>query len=168
MGIGFLLQSNNQAPAYLYNRYFDFYAQADKRLKSLKEADFNQYKLALVNQLRQRPQTLDEEAGRFTNDFDRGNFEFNTREKLIKQIDVLNRENIVTFYRQAVIKPQGMALLSQVLGGHAKGHYAAPKVGRPMQMPPRCSKLCLLRLRRNDSSPNVRCSGVAAYWGASY
>lgn len=62
MGIGFLLQSNNQAPAYLYNRYLDFYAQADKRLKSLKEADFNQYKLALVNQLRQRPQTLDEEA----------------------------------------------------------------------------------------------------------
>ena len=126
-GIGFLLQSNNQAPDYLYNRYLEFYGQADKRLKALKEADFDQYKLALVNQLRQRPQTLDEEAGRFANDFDRGNFEFNTRGKLIKQIDMLHRDNIVTFYHQAVIKPQGMALLSQVLGGHANGHYAAPK-----------------------------------------
>lgn len=126
-GIGFLLQSNNQAPDYLYNRYLEFYGQADKRLKALKEADFNQYKLALVNQLRQRPQTLDEEAGRFANDFDRGNFEFNTRGKLIKQIDMLHRDNIVTFYHQAVIKLQGMALLSQVLGGHANGHYAAPK-----------------------------------------
>ncbi|WP_216782733.1 pitrilysin [Candidatus Profftia tarda] len=126
-GIGFLLQSNSQSPSYLYKRYLDFYRKADKLLESLKESDFKQYKLALINKLKQRPQNLSEEASRFSNDFDRGNFKFNTRDNLIKQINALSSDNFITFYHKAVMQPQGMALLSQVLGSHTQGYYAAPK-----------------------------------------
>ncbi len=125
-GVGFLLQSNEKTPDYLYSRYQAFYPQVLERLKKMKQADFTQYKQALVNQLRQNPQTLDEEAGRFMNDFDRGNTQFDTRQHVINQIDRLTPADLIKYYQQAVLRPQGLALLSQVLGNGAKGHYAAP------------------------------------------
>ncbi|VDZ58548.1 Protease 3 precursor [Serratia odorifera] len=36
----------------------------------MSEADFAQYQQALINELKQRPQTLSEEASRFSNDFE--------------------------------------------------------------------------------------------------
>ncbi|VTR40102.1 Protease 3 precursor [Serratia fonticola] len=69
VGIGFLLQSNSKQPAYLYQRYQDFYPKTEKRLRELSDADFAQYKQAMINELQQRPQTLGEEAGRFSSDF---------------------------------------------------------------------------------------------------
>ncbi|CAI0975349.1 pitrilysin [Serratia quinivorans] len=124
-GIGFLLQSNSKQPAYLYQRYQDFYPKTEKRLREMKEADFEQYKQAMINELKQRPQTLSEEAGRFSNDFDRGNFAFDTRHKLIEQIKQLTPTKLADYFHQAVIKPQGLAVLSQVSGsGQEKADYA--------------------------------------------
>ncbi|KEY59359.1 pitrilysin [Serratia sp. DD3] len=126
-GVGFLLQSNNQQPAYLYQRYQDFYPKAEKRLREMKAADFEQYKQAMINQLEQRPQTLSEEAGRFSNDFDRGNFAFDTRQKLIAQIRLLTPVKLADFFHQAVISPHGLALLSQVSGSsQQKADFATP------------------------------------------
>lgn len=124
-GIGFLLQSNSKQPAYLYQRYQDFYPKTEKRLREMKEADFEQYKQAMINELKQRPQTLSEEAGRFANDFDRGNFAFDTRHKLIEQIKQLTPTKLADYFHQAVIQPQGLAVLSQVSGsGQEKADYA--------------------------------------------
>ena len=124
-GIGFLLQSNSKQPAYLYQRYQDFYPKTEKRLREMKPADFEQYKQAMINELKQRPQTLSEEAGRFANDFDRGNFAFDTRHKLIEQIKQLTPVKLADYFHQAVIQPQGLAVLSQVSGsGQEKADYA--------------------------------------------
>ncbi len=127
-GVGFLLQSNSKQPAYLYQRYQDFYPKTEKRLRGMSEADFEQYKQALINELKQRPQTLSEEASRFANDFDRGNFAFDTRQKLIAQVQQLTPAKLADYFHQAVIQPQGLAVLSQVSGsGQDKADYAAPK-----------------------------------------
>lgn len=127
-GVGFLLQSNSKQPAYLYQRYQDFYPKTEKRLRDMSEADFEQYKQALINELKQRPQTLSEEASRFANDFDRGNFAFDTRQKLIVQVQQLTPAKLADYFHQAVIQPQGLAVLSQVSGsGQDKADYAAPK-----------------------------------------
>lgn len=115
-GIGFLLQSNSKQPAYLYQRYQDFYLKTDKRLREIAETDFAQYQQAMINELQQRPQTLSEEASRFSNDFDRGNFTFDTREKLIEQLNMLAPGKLADYFRQAVIEPQGLVVLSQVSG----------------------------------------------------
>ncbi|MNG69701.1 Protease 3 precursor [compost metagenome] len=124
-GIGFLLQSNSKQPAYLYQRYQDFYPKTEKRLREMKDADFEQYKQAMINELKQRPQTLSEEASRFANDFDRGNFTFDTREKLIEQVKQLTPTKLADYFHQAVIQPQGLAVLSQVSGsGQEKADYA--------------------------------------------
>ncbi len=126
-GIGFLLQSNSKQPAYLYQRYQDFYPKTEKRLRELSDADFAQYKQAMINELQQRPQTLGEEASRFSSDFDRGNFAFNTREKLIAQVQILTPAKLADYFQQAVIKPQGLALLSQVSGSsQQQADFATP------------------------------------------
>ena len=70
-------------------RYQDLYPKTESALRDMSEADFEQYKQALIIELKQRPQTLSEEASRFANDFDRGNFAFDTRQKLIAQVQQL-------------------------------------------------------------------------------
>nr|WP_024965591.1 pitrilysin [Pantoea sp. IMH] len=127
-GIGFLLQSNVKQPAYLLSRFRAFYPTAEKRLREMKPEDFAQYQAAMVNELKQRPQTLDEEAGRFNKDFDRGNYRFDTRDKVIAQVQALTPEALATFFHKAVIAPQGLTLLSQISGSqHGKADYAKPE-----------------------------------------
>lgn len=127
-GIGFLLQSNVKQPAYLLSRFKAFYPTAEKRLREMSKVDFAQYQAAMINELRQRPQTLDEEAGRYTKDFDRENYRFDTREKVIAQVQALTPQAIADFFHQAVMAPTGLALLSQVSGSHHdKADYAAEK-----------------------------------------
>ncbi|SFC67811.1 pitrilysin [Pragia fontium] len=127
-GVGFLLQSNNQTPAYLEKRYQNFYQMADKKLSELKDEDFNQYRQALINQLEQRPQTLDEEAGYYTNDFNRGNDRFDTRKKVLEQVKALTRSDIQLFFKQAVMERKGLSVLSQIMGqSELKTDYAKPE-----------------------------------------
>ncbi|OFC63785.1 pitrilysin [Candidatus Erwinia dacicola] len=127
-GIGFLLQSNVRQPAFLLSRFKAFYPKAEKRLREMSKADFAQYQAAMINELKQRPQTLDEEAGRFSKDFDRENYKFDTREKVIAQIQALTPQSVADFFHQAVIAPTGLALLSQISGSHrGKADYAKEK-----------------------------------------
>lgn len=126
-GLGFLLQSNSKQPAYLYQRYLAFYPQAEKRLRGMKDSEFNQYKQGLLNELQQRPQTMGEEVGRFNEDFDRGNAQFTTRDQVIAVIQGLTQKQLADFYHQAVIAQTGFSMLSQVSGNDSKTpHYAAP------------------------------------------
>ncbi|WP_379060251.1 pitrilysin [Pectobacterium brasiliense] len=127
MGIAFLLQSNSKQPAYLYQRYEDFYLKAQKRLREMSEEEFTQYKQGVMNELNQRPQTLGEEASRLRRDLDRENFAFDSREKLLEQIKPLTVTQLADFFQKA-LKPEGLAILSQVSGSHhGKADYAAPK-----------------------------------------
>ena len=127
-GIGFLLQSNVRQPAWLLSRFKAFYPTAEKRLRAMTQADFAQYQAAMINELKQRPQTLDEEAGRFSKDFDRENDKFDTREKVIAQIQALTPQSVADFFHQAVMAPSGLALLSQISGSHhGKADYAQEK-----------------------------------------
>ncbi|GBU11464.1 protease III [Enterobacterales bacterium] len=126
-GIGFLLQSNSKQPDYLYQRYLAFYPQAEKRLREMKNDEFAQYKQGLMNEMQQRPQTLDEESDRFANDFSRGESNFGTRDKVIAVISGLTQTELADYFHKGVIKMQGLAMLSQVSGNDGKpAAYAAP------------------------------------------
>lgn len=115
-GIGFLLQSNSKQPAYLLQRYQAFYPQAERRLREMNKADFSQYQQAMINELKQRPQTLDEEATRYSRDFDRQNYAFDTRQKVIEQIQLITASSLADFFHQAVVRKNGMAMTSQIAG----------------------------------------------------
>ncbi|MDF7786249.1 pitrilysin [Pantoea stewartii] len=128
-GIGFLLQSNSKPPAYLMQRYQAFYPQAEHRLRSMSQADFVQYQQAMINDLKQRPQTLNEEADRYSRDFDRQNYDFDTRQKLMEQVQQLTPAGLADFFHQAVMQKKGMAMTSQIAGSGEHNIAFAPLPG---------------------------------------
>ncbi|MDB6372017.1 pitrilysin [Photorhabdus bodei] len=115
-GLGFLLQSNSKQPKYLNQRYQDFYQNAGNKLKAMSQADFEQYKNALINEKQQPPQTFYAEVARFSGDFSRNNFNFDSRDKMLEILKKTTQQQLINFYRNAVIKHRGLSLISQVIG----------------------------------------------------
>jgi protease-3 len=127
-GVGFLLQSSDKQPAYLYERFKAFYPVIEKKLRGMSDAEFAQIQQGMIAQMQQAPQTLAEEAAQLSKDFDRRNMAFDSRDKVIAEIKKLTPQKLADFFHQAVIAPQGMAVLSQISGSHnGKADYAAPK-----------------------------------------
>ncbi len=127
-GMGFLLQSSDKQPDYLWGRYQAFFPTAEKRLREIDPKVFTQTQQALINQMLQAPQTLSEEAARLSQDFDRANLNFDSRDKIISQIKLLTPQKLADFFHQAVVQRQGMAILSQISGSHkGQAAIATPK-----------------------------------------
>ncbi|WP_276639477.1 pitrilysin [Siccibacter turicensis] len=127
-GMGFLLQSSDKQPAFLWQRYQAFFPDVEKRLRNLDEPTFNQIKQGVINEMLQAPQTLGEEASQLSKDFDRGNMRFDSRDNVVAEIKTLTPQKLADFFHQAVVAPQGMAILSQISGQQlGKAGYAAPQ-----------------------------------------
>ncbi|OAT34549.1 pitrilysin [Proteus myxofaciens] len=128
-GLGFLLQSNAKPPVYLNQRYQAFYQQANERLKKLSEKEFNQYKQAIINEIKQPPQTFYEEVGLYGNDFNRNNEKYDSRKKILAELEKVTLKQAIEFYQHAVIKPTGFVFISQVIGKEGKdADYAQNKL----------------------------------------
>lgn len=127
-GMGFLLQSNDKQPAYLWSRYQAFFPTVEDRLRAMKAEEFAQIQQGVIAQIEQAPQTLGEEAAQISKDFDRGNMRFDSRDKVVAQIKLLTPQKLADFFHQAVVEPQGMAILSQISGTqNGKAEYAHPE-----------------------------------------
>ncbi|MCL9944617.1 pitrilysin [Klebsiella aerogenes] len=129
-GMGFLLQSSDKQPAFLWQRFQAFFPTAEAKLRAMKPEEFAQIQQAAISQMLQAPQTLSEEASKLSKDFDRGNMRFDSRDKVVAQMKLLTPQKLADFFHQTVVDPQGMALLSQVSGSqNGKTEYAAPEGG---------------------------------------
>ncbi|PLY45437.1 pitrilysin [Lelliottia sp. F153] len=127
-GLGFLLQSSDKQPAYLWQRYQAFFPQAEEKLRKMTPEEFAQIQQAVIAQVQQAPQTLGEEASQLSKDFDQGNMTFDSRDKVVAEIKLLTPQKVADFFHQAVVKPQGMACLSQVSGSqNGKVDYVNPQ-----------------------------------------
>ena len=126
-GLGFLLQSSDKQPAYLWQRYQAFFPQAEAKLRAMKPEEFAQIQQAVIAQINQAPQTLGEEASKISKDFDRGNMRFDSRDKVVAEIKQLTPQKVADFFHQSVVDPKGMAILSQVSGSqNGKVEYLHP------------------------------------------
>lgn len=127
-GMGFLLQSSDKQPAFLWERFKAFFPTAEKKLRAMTPEEFAQIQQAVVTQMQQAPQTLSDEASQLSKDFDRGNMRFDSRDKVVAQIKLLTPQKLADFFHQTVVEPQGMAILSQVSGSqNGKVDYAKPQ-----------------------------------------
>ncbi|KFC06162.1 protease III [Trabulsiella guamensis ATCC 49490] len=127
-GMGFLLQSSDKQPAYLWERYKAFFPTAEAKLRAMKPEEFAQIQQAVIAQMTQAPQTLSDEASQLSKDFDRGNMRFDSRDKVVAQIKLLTPQKLADFFHQTVVEPQGMAILSQVSGSqNGKVDYVHPQ-----------------------------------------
>lgn len=127
-GLGFLLQSSDKQPSALWARYQAFFPTAEDRLRKMSAEEFAQIQQAVIAQVTQAPQTLGEEASQISKDFDRGNMRFDSRDKVVAEIKQLTPQKLADFFHQAVVEPQGMAILSQVSGTPSdKSGYVHPE-----------------------------------------
>ncbi|MFR4486718.1 MAG: insulinase family protein [Escherichia coli] len=92
-GMGFLLQSNDKQPSFLWERYKAFFPTAEAKLDD--EARRVCANPAGGNTQMQAPQTLGEEASKLSKDFDRGNMRFDSRDKIVAQIKLLTPQNLL-------------------------------------------------------------------------
>ncbi|PSS48436.1 pitrilysin [Enterobacter sp. FS01] len=125
-GMGFLLQSSDKQPDYLWQRFQAFFPEAEAKLRAMKPEEFAQIQQAVIAQITQPPQTLAEEASKISKDFDRGNMRFDSHDKVVAEIKQLTPQNVADFFHQAVVAPQGMAILSQVSGSQSKKADVTP------------------------------------------
>lgn len=128
MGLGFLLQSSDKQPAYLWQRYQAFFPQVEAKLRAMKPEEFSQIQQAVIAQVMQPPQTLGEKGTCAERaDFDRGTGEW-IRDKVVAEIKQLTPQKVADFFHQAVIKLQGITILSQVSGSqNGKTEYVNPQ-----------------------------------------
>ncbi len=128
-GMGFLLQSSDKQPDYLWQRFQAFFPQAEAKLRAMKPEEFAQIQQAVIAQIMQPPQTLAEEASKISKDFDRGNMRFDSHDKVVAEIKQLTPQKVADFFHQTVVAPQGMAILSQVSGSQSKKADVTPPAG---------------------------------------
>ncbi|WP_333496612.1 pitrilysin [Kluyvera sp. CHPC 1.251] len=127
-GMGFLLQSNDKQPSFLWERFKAFFPTAEQKLRAMKPEEFAQIQQSVVADMLQAPQTLSDEASQLSKDFDRGNMAFDSRAKVVAQIKLLTPQKLADFFHQTVVAPQGMTVLSQVSGSqNGKTDYAHPE-----------------------------------------
>ncbi|KKY92153.1 protease [Klebsiella variicola] len=130
-GMGFLLQSSDKQPVFLWQRFQAFFPTAEAKLRAMKPEEFAQLQQAVISQMLQAPQTLGDEASKLSKDFDRGNMRFDSRDKVVAQIKLLTPQKLADFFHQTVVDPQGMTILSQISGSqNGKADYAQPKGGK--------------------------------------
>lgn len=130
-GMGFLLQSSDKQPEFLWQRFQAFFPTAEAKLRAMKPEEFAQIQQAVISQMQQAPQTLSDEASKLSKDFDRGNMRFDSRDKVVAQIKLLTPQKLADFFHQTVVDPQGMAILSQISGSqNGKVEYAHPQDGK--------------------------------------
>lgn len=130
-GVGFLLQSSDKQPAFLWQRFQAFFPTAEAKLRAMTPEEFAQIQQATIAQMMQAPQTLGGEASQLSKDFDRSNMHFDSRDKVVAQIKLLTPQKLADFFHQTVVDPQGMAILSQVSGSqNGKTDYALPPGGK--------------------------------------
>ncbi|HBQ2123661.1 TPA: pitrilysin [Klebsiella pneumoniae] len=130
-GMGFLLQSSDKQPSFLWQRFQAFFPTAEAKLRAMKPEEFAQLQQAVISQMLQAPQTLGDEASKLSKDFDRGNMRFDSRDKVVAQIKLLTPQKLADFFHQTVVDPQGMTILSQISGSqNGKADYAQPKGGK--------------------------------------
>lgn len=116
-GLQFTVQSNGHTPAQLYQRYQAFYQQAWQQLQKLKEPrEFAAYQRGLLKGLQKKPTTLSDEAAPWVKDCLNERLSFDSQAQLIARVKALTADEVLQFYQQAVLKPTGLALLSQVKG----------------------------------------------------
>ena len=114
-GLIFLVQSPVAGPAQLEQEIRQFLAYRAEQLEGVSEADFKQYRNALVDLLSQAPQNLLEESNRYWQDITNGYYGFDFRIQLISAMRALTfsqwkdffTEDVVENERQLVIYTQG-------------------------------------------------------------
>ncbi|MFT5176553.1 MAG: insulysin [Gammaproteobacteria bacterium] len=112
----FIVQSPVADALSLQHEVDAFLAGYEPQLAKTSGAEFEQHKAALIAQVMEAEPQLSERSSRFWNEIDRGNFAFDSRDKLTRAIRDLSFDAFQTFYRQVLVGKDRRAVTMRVHG----------------------------------------------------
>ena len=80
------------------------------------DATFEQHKVALISKVLEKETRLTDRSGRYWQEIDRANFDFNTRDRLTKRITAINKSELVEAYRKVFLSSQQRRLTLVAVG----------------------------------------------------
>lgn len=127
-GLQFSVQSPTASPQTIMQHNARYFSETEAKLNAMSMQEIEKYRSSLLEVLQRKPESLHQEFEEFADDFKRGNEKFNRKTTLIAQINRLSKEDILTFFRHAVIEQKAFVLLSQAVGANsAINQPAEPK-----------------------------------------
>ncbi|WP_416192301.1 pitrilysin [Neisseria sp. CCUG12390] len=124
-GLQFSVQSADAVPSEIMRHNQRFFEESWQKLQNMSEDDVARHRNNMLIRLRHTPESLYQEAGRYSGDFMYGNYDFDTRQKVMALAEKLTKQDLLDFYRKAVMEREGFVFASQALGTKATDSDAA-------------------------------------------
>ncbi len=114
--IGLFIQTPVKGPKEMQARFEAFKKQYAVELEAMSEETFAQLKNATLVSLKEQPKNLSDEMGPLIGDWYRENFDFNSKQKLISEVEKVTLADIKDYYKQTMLNPQAARLNVQLRG----------------------------------------------------
>jgi len=138
-GVVFIVQSPVASAGTLQREVREFVAGYGSVVDAMGDEEFAQHRRALVARVLEDERQLGERSGRFWNEIDRGNFEFDTRERLADAIRATTLAEFKDFYARVAAGDQRRQLVVRTIGEStpaAAGSAATPATATPAATTP--------------------------------
>ncbi|WP_113906970.1 insulinase family protein [Aliidiomarina celeris] len=99
-GIGLFIQSPVRGPGALTERFQQFKTEFSDYLEALPAERFAQTQDAVIGDLRQPPQNLNEEAGELSQEWSRAEPMYDRRQRQIALVEAMTKEELLAIYQQ--------------------------------------------------------------------
>lgn len=114
--IGLFIQTPVKGPKEMQTRFDEFKRQYAVELDNMTEETFAQLKNATLVSLKEQPKNLDDEMAPLIGDWYRENFEFDSKEKLIAEVEQVTLADVKDYYKQTMLNPNAARLNVQLRG----------------------------------------------------
>ncbi len=114
--IGLFIQTPVKDVKTMQARFEEFKMQYAVELDNMSEETFEQLKNAVLVSLKQQPKNLSDEMGPLIGDWYRENFDFDSKDKLIAEVEKVTLADIKDYYQQTMLNPQAARLNVQLRG----------------------------------------------------
>ena len=114
--IGLFIQTPVKGPKEMQTRFEDFKRQYAVELDNMSEETFAQLKNASLVTLKEQPKNLDDEMAPLVGDWYRENFDFDSKQKLIAEVEKVTLADLKDYYKQTMLNPNAARLNIQLRG----------------------------------------------------
>jgi secreted Zn-dependent insulinase-like peptidase len=115
-GMSFLIQSPTSAPLALEGEIDDFLRRFEQVIAAMPDAVFDEHKAGLLSRINNRDERLRQRSDRYWNELDLGHLAFDFRERLAEAVSALDRDELISFYRRALIDASARRMVISTTG----------------------------------------------------
>ncbi|MBH0029918.1 MULTISPECIES: insulinase family protein [unclassified Pseudoalteromonas] len=114
--IGLYIQTPVKGPKEIQARFDKFKKEYAVELDNMSEETFEQLKNSTLVSLKEQPKNLSDEMSPLINDWYRENFTFDSKQKLIDEVEKVTLADIKDYYKQTMLNPNAARLNVQLRG----------------------------------------------------